>query len=184
MRERIDANPLRAFDSKDEGTRAVMAGAPTMLERLEEDDAEHFAEVRRAARPGWGRLRRSTAPWSAASTTTRAPSSPSSPSGWAPSRRSAAAGATTAWSSSSAARPRRRPAGRRGRADPAGAGRAAPRRRRSDVFVVAEDGQRDRALALVTELRRAGLRADLDLAGRERQGADEAGRPARAPAAR
>src|SRR5215211_7807786 len=47
VRERIDANPLRAFDSDDEGTQAVMTEAPTMLERLEGEDAEHFAEVRR-----------------------------------------------------------------------------------------------------------------------------------------
>jgi histidyl-tRNA synthetase len=46
VRDRIDANPLRAFDSDDEGTRAVMAKAPTMLERLEGEDADHFAEVR------------------------------------------------------------------------------------------------------------------------------------------
>ena len=46
MRERIDANPLRAFDSDDEGTRAVMASAPKLVERLEGEDAEHFAEVR------------------------------------------------------------------------------------------------------------------------------------------
>src|SRR6476646_7170100 len=46
VRERIDANPLRAFDSDDEGTRAVMAAAPTIVERLEGADAEHFAEVR------------------------------------------------------------------------------------------------------------------------------------------
>jgi histidyl-tRNA synthetase len=46
VRERIDANPLRAFDSDDEGTRAVMSNAPTMLDRLESEDAEHFAEVR------------------------------------------------------------------------------------------------------------------------------------------
>ena len=39
-----------------------------------------------------------------------------------------------------------------------------------DVFVAAEDSQRERALALVTELRRAGLRADLDLAGRGMKG--------------
>lgn len=43
---RIDANPLRAFDAKDEGTRAVMAEAPKLLDRLEGDDAEHFAEVK------------------------------------------------------------------------------------------------------------------------------------------
>jgi histidyl-tRNA synthetase len=46
VRERIDINPLRAFDSDDEGTRGVMASAPTIVERLEGEDAEHFAEVR------------------------------------------------------------------------------------------------------------------------------------------
>ncbi len=46
VRERIDANPLRAFDSDDEGTAAVMVEAPKLVERLEGEDAEHFAEVR------------------------------------------------------------------------------------------------------------------------------------------
>jgi len=46
VRDRIDENPLRAFDSKDEGTRQVMEKAPTMLERLEGEDAGHFDEVR------------------------------------------------------------------------------------------------------------------------------------------
>ncbi|HET7455449.1 MAG TPA: histidine--tRNA ligase [Solirubrobacterales bacterium] len=46
VRERIDINPLRAFDSDDEGTRGVMASAPMIVERLEGEDAEHFAEVR------------------------------------------------------------------------------------------------------------------------------------------
>ena len=46
VRERIDINPLRAFDSDDEGTRGVMASAPTIVQRLEGEDAEHFAEVR------------------------------------------------------------------------------------------------------------------------------------------
>jgi histidyl-tRNA synthetase len=46
VRERIDLNPLRAFDSDEEGTRGVMASAPTIVERLEGSDAEHFAEVR------------------------------------------------------------------------------------------------------------------------------------------
>src|SRR5262249_6641307 len=32
VRERIDANPLRAFDSDDEGTQAVMAEAPKLVE--------------------------------------------------------------------------------------------------------------------------------------------------------
>jgi histidyl-tRNA synthetase len=46
VRERIEANPLRAFDSDDEGARAVMAAAPKLVERLEGEDAEHFGEVR------------------------------------------------------------------------------------------------------------------------------------------
>jgi histidyl-tRNA synthetase len=46
VRERIDANPLRAFDADDERTQSVMAGAPTLVERLQGEDAEHFAEVR------------------------------------------------------------------------------------------------------------------------------------------
>ncbi|HET7573764.1 MAG TPA: histidine--tRNA ligase [Solirubrobacterales bacterium] len=46
VRERIDVNPLRAFDSDEEGTRAVMASAPTIVGRLEGEDAEHFEEVR------------------------------------------------------------------------------------------------------------------------------------------
>jgi histidyl-tRNA synthetase len=46
VRERIDINPLRAFDSDDAGVQGVMANAPTMLEALSDEDAEHFAEVR------------------------------------------------------------------------------------------------------------------------------------------
>ena len=45
VRGRIDANPLRAFDADHEGTRAVMASAPRLLDSLAGDDAEHFAEV-------------------------------------------------------------------------------------------------------------------------------------------
>ena len=45
-RERLDQNPLRAFDADHQGTKAVMAGAPRLLDRLAPDDAEHFAEVR------------------------------------------------------------------------------------------------------------------------------------------
>jgi histidyl-tRNA synthetase len=46
VRERIDINPLRAFDSDHEGTRGVMERAPTIVERLEGEDADHFKEVR------------------------------------------------------------------------------------------------------------------------------------------
>jgi histidyl-tRNA synthetase len=46
VRERIDSNPMRAFDSDHPGTKAVMEDAPRMLDRLDGEDAEHFAEVR------------------------------------------------------------------------------------------------------------------------------------------
>jgi histidyl-tRNA synthetase len=46
VRERIELNPLRAFDSDHEGTRGVMASAPTIVAGLDGEDAEHFAEVR------------------------------------------------------------------------------------------------------------------------------------------
>jgi histidyl-tRNA synthetase len=46
VRERLDQNPLRAFDADHPGTQAVMADAPRLIDRLSSDDAEHFAEVR------------------------------------------------------------------------------------------------------------------------------------------
>ena len=60
--------------------------------------------------------------------------------------------------------------GCRDRAHPAGARRAAGSPAQADVFVAAADGQRERAFALVRELRRAGLHAELDLAGRSIKG--------------
>ncbi len=46
VRERIDLNPMRAFDSGDRATREVMAGAPKLMDRLSPEDYEHFALVR------------------------------------------------------------------------------------------------------------------------------------------
>jgi histidyl-tRNA synthetase len=46
VRERLDQNPLRAFDADHAGTQAVMTGAPRLIDRLIPEDAEHFAEVR------------------------------------------------------------------------------------------------------------------------------------------
>jgi histidyl-tRNA synthetase len=46
VRGRLELNPLRAFDSDDESTRAVMADAPLLVDRLKPEDAEHFEEVR------------------------------------------------------------------------------------------------------------------------------------------
>ncbi len=45
VRERLDQNPLRAFDADHPGTRAVMEEAPRLLDRLSPDDAAHLAEV-------------------------------------------------------------------------------------------------------------------------------------------
>ena len=168
MRERIDENPLRAFDSKDEGTAAVMANAPTMLDRLEAEDAEHFAAVRRLLDRA-GIAYASTGRSSAGSTITPARCSSSSP--------------------TASVRRRRSPAGGRydgliellgGPATPA-CGWAAgierillalderpPSRRRTCSSP--PRGHRERAFALVRELRAAGLRAELDLAGRSLKG--------------
>ncbi len=44
--ERIEINPLRAFDSEHPGTQAVMEDAPQLLDHLDQADSEHFEEVR------------------------------------------------------------------------------------------------------------------------------------------
>jgi histidyl-tRNA synthetase len=46
VRARIDLNPMRAFDATDPRTRETMRDAPTLLDRLDDEDAEHFAQVR------------------------------------------------------------------------------------------------------------------------------------------
>jgi histidyl-tRNA synthetase len=43
---RLDVNPLRIFDSKDEGDQRIVSGAPVITENLCEACAEHFAGVR------------------------------------------------------------------------------------------------------------------------------------------
>jgi histidyl-tRNA synthetase len=45
VRERIDLNPLRAFDSTHPGTRAVMERAPRLFDALDDADREHFDAV-------------------------------------------------------------------------------------------------------------------------------------------
>ena len=45
VRDRIDLNPLRAFDAKDRGTQEVMRDAPLLLDSLSAEDREHFDEV-------------------------------------------------------------------------------------------------------------------------------------------
>jgi histidyl-tRNA synthetase len=46
VRDRIDLNPLRAFDADDHGTREVMKGAPLLLDRLAAEDRDHFESVK------------------------------------------------------------------------------------------------------------------------------------------
>jgi histidyl-tRNA synthetase len=169
VRERIDQNPLRAFDSKDEGTRAVMAQAPTMLERLDSDDAEHLAAVRHLLDEagiayeldgtlvrGLDYYTRTVFAFECERLGAQSEvggggrydrlleeldGPPTPAAGWAVGveRILLALGEQHETS---------------------------PR----DVFVAAPDGQRERAFALVTELRHAGLRAELDLADRSLKG--------------
>jgi histidyl-tRNA synthetase len=180
VRNRIDLNPLRAFDADHEGTRKVMAEAPILLDRLDAEDAEHFAEVRRL-------LDENGVSYEIDATLVRGldyytrtvfefdcerlgaqsgiggggrydglieliggPPTPAN--GWALGVDRIA----LALEQPEAEEPER-----------------------DGVFVVADDDGRDTALALVTELRRAGLDADLDLAGRATKGqmkqADRAG---------
>ena len=47
VRDRIDLNPLRAFDADHPGTQEVMRGAPLLLDRLRPEDRDHFEDVKR-----------------------------------------------------------------------------------------------------------------------------------------
>ena len=174
VRSRIDANPLRAFDADHEGTRRVMEDAPLLMDRLEQADAEHFAEVRSL-------LDRNGVSYDIDPTLVRGldyytrtlfefecerlgaqsgiggggrydglieqlGGSPTPGCGWALGVDRIALALE-------------------GQAETEAAGEEL-----DGVFIVAEDADRERALALVTELRRAGLAADLDLAGRAIKG--------------
>jgi histidyl-tRNA synthetase len=173
VRGRIDTNPLRAFDADHEGTRKVVADAPLLLDRLDPEDAEHFAAVRE-------QLDRNGVAYDIDPTLVRGldyytrtvfefdcerlgaqsgiggggrydglieqlggPPTPGC--GWALGIDRIAL-ALDQQSGADAEQERR------------------------GAFVVADDDDRERALALVTELRRAGIRADLDLAGRAMKG--------------
>ena len=47
-RERMDENPLRLFDMKDDAVQAAMADAPRLLDNLTDDAREHHARVLQA----------------------------------------------------------------------------------------------------------------------------------------
>ena len=170
VRGRIELNPLRAFDAADEGTRAVMAEAPRLLDAIEGADAEHFAEVR-------AHLDRAGVSYEV---------DPSMVRGLDYYTRTVFEIHCTELGAQSQV-------GGGGRYDglieelggpptPAmgwalgverialalGESEPSPR---DGVFIVAvEAAERERAIALAIELRRAGVRADLDLAGRSQKG--------------
>jgi histidyl-tRNA synthetase len=173
VRGRIESNPLRAFDADHEGTRKVMEDAPTLLDQLSEEDAEHFAEVRvlldrngvaydldPTLVRGLDYYTRTVFEFECESLGAQSgiggggrydglveqlggPRTPGC--GWALGVDRIALAL----------------------ADEAAPGSEEPRQ---GVFIVAGDDRRDAALALVTELRRAGIPADLDLAGRATKG--------------
>jgi len=169
QRERLEQNPLRAFDADDERTRAVVAAAPRLLDRLEGDDAEHFEAVKAL-------LDQAGVEYELDGTLVR---------GLDYYTRTVFEFTSDELGAQSAL-------GGGGRYDglveelggpptpaigwAAGVERILlalgeePDASSADVFVVAADGERARALALVTELRQAGKHAELDLAGRSIKG--------------
>jgi histidyl-tRNA synthetase len=46
VRDRIELNPLRAFDSEHPATKAAMADAPLLLDSIDAEDRDHFQQVR------------------------------------------------------------------------------------------------------------------------------------------
>ncbi len=169
VRGRIDSNPLRAFDADHEGTAKVMAEAPTMLDRLDAADAEHFEVVKGVLDDlgvtyeldpslvrGLDYYTRTVFEFTCDSLGAQSGvggggrydglieqlgGKPTPAVGWA-------AGVERLV----LAMPEQTP-------EP-----------RAEVFVVADDENRQRALKLVVDLRRAGVAADLDLAGRAIKG--------------
>jgi histidyl-tRNA synthetase len=169
VRDRIELNPLRAFDSADEGTQRVMEGAPRLLDRLDGADAEQFEAVR-------GLLDVAGVPYAVDATMVRGLDYYT----------------RTVFELHCERLGAQSQVGGGGRYDeliealggpptPAagwalGIERVAlaldePERAAGvDVFIVAEPESRERALELAIELRRAGIAADLDLAGRSNKG--------------
>jgi histidyl-tRNA synthetase len=169
VRERIDANPLRAFDADHEGTKRVMAEAPTLLDRLDAEDAEHFGAVRTL-------LEREGVAYDLDPTLVR---------GLDYYTRTVFEFECERLGAQSGLGGGGRYDGLieqlGGRSTPANGWALGVERialalgeegaaSAGEVFIVAGEGSRERALALATELRRAGLAADLDLGGRAIKG--------------
>jgi histidyl-tRNA synthetase len=170
VRERIDENPLRAFDAADRGTRAVMAEAPTMLARLDGADAEHFAEVRSlldAAGVEYG-----VEPWLVRGLDYYSRTLFEFHSSALGAQSQLAGGGRYDGLVAELSGPPTPAAGwAAGVERIILAAAEAPAPPRPDVFVaVANEGERARALGIASELRRAGLAAEADLAGRGLKG--------------
>jgi histidyl-tRNA synthetase len=169
VRERIDENPLRAFDAKDDATREVMAEAPTLLERLDGEDAEHFDAVRAALdRAGIAHrldptLVRGLDYYSRtvfAFECDRLGAQSEVGGGGRYDDLVAALGGPPTPAAGWAVGVDRILLATGAEGEPPSV----------DVFIAAGEGERERALSLAFELRRAGLRADLDLADRSVKG--------------
>ncbi|MGI8462315.1 MAG: histidine--tRNA ligase [Solirubrobacterales bacterium] len=165
VRERIDSNPLRAFDADDPNTQAVMAEAPRMIDRLADDDAAHFAAVR-------GLLDDIGVTYGLDGTLVRGLDYYTRTVFEFESDRLGAQSALGGGGRYDGL------VGELGGPETPACGWAAGVERivlampeaeptaRADVFIAASDEHRGRAFALAVELRRAGIAADLDLAGR------------------
>ena len=184
-RERLDTNPLRLLDSKDE-RMAVLVVRRAADQRLAVRAVRDALRTRAGAPRRRGRQRRrSTRRSSAASTTTPAPRSSSTARARRGSnRRSVAAAAMTAWSSSSAAR--RPPASGSGSASTGWCSHSQRRashrpKRRSPMSSSWVPTRRTplTRLRVVTDLRRGGVAARADLAirklGKQLEGAAKDG---------
>ena len=147
-----------------------MADAPRLIDRLDPDDAEHFAEVRALLDDAGLAYELDPTLVRGLDYYTRTVFEFESPR-WAPRAAWAAAGATTAWSSSSAGRPRpgwAGPPASSGSCWPAPPGEAlAPP---VAYVAVAEDEHRRAAFRLAAALREAGVRAQMEQAGRSMKG--------------
>ena len=169
VRARIDQNPLRAFDSDHEGTQAVVREAPTMLDSLSAEDAEHFESVKAL-------VTQADVEYELDGTLVR---------GLDYYTRTVFEFTSDALGAQSALGGGGRYDGlvaELGGPDVPAVGWAAGIERillaldapadepRLDAFIVAADSRRDEALALATKARRVGACVDLDLAGRSEKG--------------
>jgi histidyl-tRNA synthetase len=165
---RLEANPLRAFDSDHEGTRKVMAEAPKLLDRIDAEDAAHFERVREL-------LEANGVAYEVDATLVRGLDYYTRTVFEFESDRlgaQAALGGGGRYDGlvEQLGGPPTPAAGWAAGIERIALALEAPEAARPDVFIVADDDSRERALALATELRRAGAGADLDLAERSFKG--------------